>query len=1178
MFSQHAMLRAIGCCGLVALLWSAPAAAWMYDTNNDKIDDRIAAVEAQGLVAAHQGGTLAGRQLFAVFGTQAPFSYGVYVGYDHHPTTADASALSALGATHVHAYESIDYVRAQVSFAQIVQIASLSGVTRIETIPIYYRMNDISTRTLRARDSGGKLFPSVWQHLGVTGKNVVIGIIDTGVNDAPDSVNTGYPGHESLRGKFLGGGSFYAAQPELNTALDGSMNPSDHGAAATEYHATHVAGTAMGTGGPTGVLNGATPGFYAGIAPDAMLVDCKALSDGGTGFGAADAIDWCIHHRNTDWGVPGYKGIQVLNMSLGGSAASDGTDANSAAVNAATRAGIVVCVASGNDGNTHYMPSPAAADLALTVGAFTDQNTIDHGDDIVSDFSNEGPRADDGDSDHLDEMKPNVMGTGAGIMSADGDVSSDGSHYHGLNGTSMATPSVAGVVALVRSANPSLTADQVRQLMMDTAEHRTDHGQQPPSAADSFHVDPNYHPSWGWGQVDAYAAVKEAQNAQTTQMVRFALAPQRGPDGVQVKWWTQREVFLARFQVERAADANGGPGAWTTIATIPVSQAQTQIHRTADRHLYGYTDTDAALNPSATYWYRLRWSDLGGGSHTEPALSVKIADSPVKARVLYAWTHNFSDGDLTTRIGTGTDTSHPVWFRMGEGATVADSMKSMSGITYLGTKEYFFHIDLTADEVGTFLPPSAANPWFLSVREGGYLNTKGVVDSFAVQVFDGAGSTTYRSPQPPTQTVEGQETVFWIPLPPQTTLNHAPVLAPIGGRSIGEGLALGFTVSATDADNNALTYAASGLPAGATFNAGTRTFAWTPGYGTAGSYTVRFRVTDNGFPAAADSEDVTLTVTHRNPGDNTAPHLDPLSDRQAIVGEALTFRVTGRDAENDALTYTASGLPSGATLDANSGLFAWTPLPAQPGFYPVTFAVTDAHGAADSAKVYLVASAREDVPPPLLSCNDQHSAIAGVAEQGIDGVTDHSVAYHPFTVPLGAQSLQATLSWFLPARDLDFYLLDADSNVVTSSASINDPEVISVPSIAPGNYIFEVVGFNNPDTSHYEIATDLCVSTVLDAGRPPKPTLMLAEARPNPSHALTAISFALPEAGAARLRVYDVSGRLVRTLQDGWLPSGQHLRVWDRRTDGGAMASPGLYFYRLEAGGRTLAHKVTMLR
>ena len=61
-------------------------------------------------------------------------------------------------------------------------------------------------------------------------------------------------------------------------------------------------------------------------------------------------------------------------------------------------------------------------------------------------------------------------------------------------------------------------------------------------------------------------------------------------------------------------------------------------------------------------------------------------------------------------------------------------------------------------------------------------------------------------------------------------VNRAPVLDPIGDRSVDEGATLGFVVSATDADGQTLTYGASNLPSGATFDPETRTFAWTPGY------------------------------------------------------------------------------------------------------------------------------------------------------------------------------------------------------------------------------------------------------------------------------------------------------------------------------------------------------------
>src|SRR6185503_15120389 len=98
--------------------------------------------------------------------------------------------------------------------------------------------------------------------------------------------------------------------------------------------------------------------------------------------------------------------------------------------------------------------------------------------------------------------------------------------------------------------------------------HRTDGGKQPPSAVDPFGVDPNYHPSWGWGETDVYAAVKEAQNPSTVQVVRIAIAPQRGPDGFRVDWTSQREVGLVRWELDRASDNGGVPGAWSEVAEV----------------------------------------------------------------------------------------------------------------------------------------------------------------------------------------------------------------------------------------------------------------------------------------------------------------------------------------------------------------------------------------------------------------------------------------------------------------------------------------------------------------------------------------------------------------------------------------------------------------------------------
>ncbi len=89
-------------------------------------------------------------------------------------------------------------------------------------------------------------------------------------------------------------------------------------------------------------------------------------------------------------------------------------------------------------------------------------------------------------------------------------------------------------------------------------------------------------------------------------------------------------------------------------------------------------------------------------------------------------------------------------------------------------------------------------------------------------------------------------------------VNQAPVLASIGAKSVQEGSALTFAISATDADNDVLTYSATGLPTGSSFTVATKSFSWTPGTGTAGSYSVTFRVQDPG--TLSDSETVTITV------------------------------------------------------------------------------------------------------------------------------------------------------------------------------------------------------------------------------------------------------------------------------------------------------------------------------
>jgi endonuclease/exonuclease/phosphatase family metal-dependent hydrolase len=90
--------------------------------------------------------------------------------------------------------------------------------------------------------------------------------------------------------------------------------------------------------------------------------------------------------------------------------------------------------------------------------------------------------------------------------------------------------------------------------------------------------------------------------------------------------------------------------------------------------------------------------------------------------------------------------------------------------------------------------------------------------------------------------------------------------------------------------------------------------------------------------------------------------------------------------------------------------------------------------------------------------------------------------------------------------------------------------------------------------------------------------LALSPGMPNPFTERTALHLALPEATHVRIEVYDISGRLVRTLESGVLPAGEHRVVWDGRDDRGREAASGIYFCRAIVGEWTEARKVVLMR
>ena len=187
-----------------------------------------------------------------------------------------------------------------------------------------------------------------------------------------------------------------------------------------------------------------------------------------------------------------------------------------------------------------------------------------------------------------------------------------------------------------------------------------------------------------------------------------------------------------------------------------------------------------------------------------------------------------------------------------------------------------------------------------------------------------------------------------------TNVNRTPVLAAIGNKSVDEGATLSFTISATDPDGDTITYSIDPLPAGAAFNTTTGAFSWTPGYDQAGPDSTTFTATDG---TAEDTEAITITVNNVD----RPPTISSIGNQSVFAAEPLTFSVSATDPDGDAISYSTSSLPTGATFDSTNHTFNWTPTSAQAGSYPLTF-TADSGTLSDSETITIAVTADTSAP------------------------------------------------------------------------------------------------------------------------------------------------------------------------------------------------------------------------
>ncbi len=304
---------------------------------------------------------------------------------------------------------------------------------------------------------------------GLDGTGIGVAVVDSGVDQIPD-LNTA----DQTASRLVYSESFVVGDPTTADAYG---------------HGTHVAGIVAGNARAS--TTAYYKGVYKGIAPNAQIINLRALNQNGSGTDSSviSAIQRAIQLQST------YK-IRVLNLSLGrGVFESYTLDPICQAVEAAWQSGIVVVVAAGNSGRdnsqgTHgygTIATPGNDPYVITVGATNMHHSFSQAAQTVASFSSKGPTL----IDHV--VKPDLLAPGNQVVSslAPGgyiptyypkfDVypcdptlttcnSTEGpASYLRLSGTSMATPAVSGAVALLLEKNPLLTPDQVKARLMKSA-------------------------------------------------------------------------------------------------------------------------------------------------------------------------------------------------------------------------------------------------------------------------------------------------------------------------------------------------------------------------------------------------------------------------------------------------------------------------------------------------------------------------------------------------------------------------------------------------------------------------------------------------------------------------------------------------------------------------------------